>query len=232
LVVDVEVQAEPAVAPTKPMDLAPSLIEDGEAVRLTWQDESDNEDGFRVYRDDVEASIGLVPADTELFVDRSIVCGNTYRYGVVAFNASGASPLAEAPEIALPACAGSDQPPTLILTVVPTQVVASGTFTIVFQALDDVAVRQVVVRGESTGHPELDAGRTFSCSGATCAGSWAVNWTQELGTNVAVTALATDSAGQRSEPARTTIDILPREQPGSGWQPRPQALLWRQILPF
>ena len=97
LAVEVEVQAEPSVPPAVPADLEATLAEDGESVRLTWKDVSDNEDGFRVYRDDIEASIGLVPADAELFIDRSVACGNAYKYGVASFNASGSSSLAEAP---------------------------------------------------------------------------------------------------------------------------------------
>jgi hypothetical protein len=231
LAVEVEVQAEPSVPPAEPANAKATLTGDGEAVRLSWEDVSDNEAGFRVYRDDVEASIGLVPANAELFVDRTVTCGHAYRYGVASFNASGSSSQAAAPEVVMPACAGIDQPPTLILTVIPTQVVASGTFTVVFQAMDDIALRQVVVQGESTGHPELDAGRTFSCSGTTCAGSWVVTWSQQVSTTLILTAMASDSAGQSSEPARTMIAILPGEQPGSGSGPRPQALLWRRIVP-
>ena len=231
LMIEVEAQAEPSVAPAEPANAQAIPAEDGESVRLTWEDVSDNEDGFRVYREDIEASIGLVPANAELFIDRTVTCGNTYQYRVASFNASGSSSLAEGREVTLPACSGSDQRPTLILTVVPTQVVASGTFTVVFQSMDDVAVRQVVVQGEETGLQELDAGRTFRCSGTTCAGSWAVNWTGQVSTTLVLTAVASDSAGQDSELARTTIAVLPAEQPGSGLGPPPRALVWRRIRP-
>jgi hypothetical protein len=108
IVIEVEAQAEASVPPAKPANLAAVLTEDGQAVRLTWEDVSDNEDGFRIYRDDVEASIGLVPADAELFVDRSVACGNVYRYSVASFNAGGSSALAEASEVATPSCGGND----------------------------------------------------------------------------------------------------------------------------
>jgi hypothetical protein len=223
--VSVETEAKPRVPPVGPGNVGVAVTEDGKAVHVTWEDLSDNEDGFRIYREDVEASIGLVPANAELFVDRTVACGHAYSYGVAAFNASGASSLAEAPEVVLPACASNDQPPTLILTVVPTQVVASETFTIVFQAMDDIAVRQVIVQGESTGDPELDAGRTFPCSGTTCTGSWAVSLSQEASTTLILTAVAADSAGQDSEPARTTVVIEPADRPVSGTEPRPGVLL-------
>jgi hypothetical protein len=207
----VESQAQESLAPNTPADLKATVAEDGEAVRLTWQDRSDNEDAFRVHREDVEASIGLAPANAQLFIDNAVTCGNTYRYGVVAFNAVGASPMSEVAEVSLPRCAPTDAPPTLILTVVPTEVLASEPITIVFQANDDMGVTQVTVQGEETGQPELDAGRTFPCSGVICAGSWPVTSTAEFSTTLVLVAVARDSSGQESEPARMTVTVRPRE---------------------
>jgi hypothetical protein len=110
LAIGVEILAEESQPPSAPTNLQATVAEDGESVWLVWEDQSDDEDAFRVYREDVEASIGLVPAGSELFVDEDIVCGNTYRYGVVAFNASGASPLSETAEVALPSCAPTGAP--------------------------------------------------------------------------------------------------------------------------
>ena len=149
---EVEAEAEANLPPDAPSRLQAAVAEDGTAVQLTWLDQSENEDAFRVYRDDVEASIGLVPANAELFVDRTVACGNTYQYRVVAFNAAGASPFDEIAEATLPSCTPADAPPSLVLTVVPTQVVASGTITIAFQATDDLGVAQVLVQGEETGN--------------------------------------------------------------------------------
>ena len=207
----VESEAQESLAPSTPADLKAAVAEDGQAVRLTWQDRSDNEDAFRVYREDVEASIGLAPANARFFMDNAVICGNTYRYGVVAFNAVGASPMSEIAEVNLPRCTPADAPPTLVLTVVPTQVMASEPITIVFQANDDLGVTQVTVKGEATGQPELDAGRTFACNDVICAGSWPVTSTAEVSTTLVLVAVARDSSGQESEPARMTVAVRPRE---------------------
>jgi hypothetical protein len=207
--IEVKVQAEEGRAPNAPANLEATVTEDGQAVRLTWQDQSDNEDAFRIYREDIEASIGLVPADTQLFVDKTVTCGNTYRYELVAFNAVGASPLSEVAEVSLSPCASVDTPPTLTLTVVPTQVVASGTLTVTFLAADDVGVVQVTVWGEDSGNTQLDAGRTFPCSDLVCSASWTVTETAQISTTLIIAAVARDSSGQDSEPARAQVIVHP-----------------------
>jgi hypothetical protein len=100
--------------------------------------------------------------------------------------------------------------PTLSLTVVPTQVVAGGTFTVTVQALDDIALAQVLIRGEDTGDPSLDAGRVFGCGEAACAASWPLSWSGEVSTTLTLVAVARDSSGQESEPARVEVRIRPR----------------------
>jgi hypothetical protein len=186
-------------------------------VRLIWEDRSDNEDAFRIYREDVEASIGLAPANAESFVDEGVVCGNRYRYSLVAFNAAGTSVLSEPAEAVLPACAPADAPPSLSLTVVPTQVTASETFTVAFRANDDQELVQVLIWGEQTGDPILDDGRVFVCAGTTCSGSWPMTFelspeqTGEISTTLAIAAVAWDSLDQESEAARVVVVVLPVE---------------------
>lgn len=209
LTITVQSQVETGVPPAAPADVEAWLTDDGQAVRLTWEDRSDNEDAFRVYRQDMEPSIGLVPANSQLFVDRSATCGRTYRYDVVAFNAAGSSAVVESPPVTTPRCAVRDAPPTLVLTVVPTEVVASGTFTVVVDALDDVALAQVRIRGEGTGDPALDAGRVFFCAEASCTAQLPLTWSGEASATLTLVAVAQDSAGQESEPARVQIRIRP-----------------------
>jgi hypothetical protein len=217
LSIQVEILAKESLPPEAPGNLLAQVSEDGEAVRLAWEDRSDNEDAFRIYREDVEASIGLAPANAESFIDEGVACGNTYRYSLVAFNAAGTSSLSEPAEAILPACAPADAPPSLSLTVVPTQVTASETITIAFQAYDDQRLAQVLIWGEGTGDPILDAGRVFSCTRAICAGRWLVtpvlspSQTIEIGTTLAIMAVARDSLDQESEPARVVVIILPAE---------------------
>lgn len=209
LTVEIKSLVESDQPPAAPAELAARLTEDGQAVRLTWEDRSDNEDAFRVYRQDVEASIGLAPANSQLFVDRSAICGRTYRYAVVAFNAAGSSAATQSAPVSTPRCAVRDMPPSLLFTVVPTEVVASSTFTVVVEALDDVAVAQVLMRGEGTGDAGLDAGRIFACGKDACTATWPLTWTGELSTTLTLVAVARDSAGQESAPARAQIRIRP-----------------------
>ena len=220
LFIKVEANAETNLPPEPPMGLKAAVTEDGTAVRLTWLDQSESENAFRVNRDDMEASIGLAPADAELFVDRTVACGHTYRYRVVAFNAAGASPVGDFAEATLPSCTQNDTPPTLVLTVVPTQVVASGTITVAFQASDDLGLAQVLIQGEGTGNAELDAGWVFGCEDTICAGSRPVTLsltalgitsTAQISATVVIIGFARDSTGQESPPQELQVLILPQE---------------------
>jgi hypothetical protein len=212
LSIEVEAQAEESRPPGTPTDVQAAVTDDGKAIRLTWVDQSNNEDAFRVYREDVEASIGLAPANAELFVDNATTCGNTYRYGVVAFNAAGTSPLSEIAEASLPPCAPGDTPPSVVLTVVPTRAVSSTTpITIVFQAADAQGVARVTILGEETGDAALDTGRTFPCDDVVCTGRWPFTPTVEISTTLSFVAIARDTSGQESEPARFQIIVLPPE---------------------
>ncbi len=63
-------------------------------LSLTWQDNSDNEDGFEIERARLGEGFGLlttVGADAEAYMDASIVPGREYEYRVRAFNAFGYS---------------------------------------------------------------------------------------------------------------------------------------------
>ncbi|RPI57088.1 MAG: hypothetical protein EHM56_03885 [Chloroflexi bacterium] len=210
LQIQVRAEAERSVPPASPAQLEARVVEEGKAIQLSWLDRSDNEDAFRVHRQDVEASVGLVPASAQAFVDRSVACGGTFQYSVVAFNAAGASPPAEAPEITMPACAaGSAALPTLILTVVPSQVVTGEPFALVFQAEDEAGLVRVTIRGQNTGNAEFDEGQTFACEGHRCAASWSLTWDGEAGRTLFFVAEAWDVAGMRSEPARAQVVIRP-----------------------
>lgn len=211
LTVDIEVEAlaEAAEPPAVPGLLRAELADDGHSVILTWQDLSDNEDAFRIYRDDVEASIGLVPADTTVFVDRSVACGNTYRYRVAAFNAAGPSPSYRTPPVVMPACVVADTPPTLTLTAEPSQVVPGTRLQLLFRATDDAGVAQVMIQGEDTGDSELDSGHVFSCARPSCTGNWTLEVTPNLSGTLTFLGLATDTVGQMSEPVHIEVVVLP-----------------------
>jgi hypothetical protein len=218
LSIKVEVEAETNLPPDAPKEVQTTVIEDGAAVQLTWLDRSENEDAFRVYRNDMDASIGLAPTNAEQFVDRTVTCGNTYLYRVLAFNAAGVSAFADAAEVTLPPCTQTDAPPSLVLTVVPTQIVASGTFTVAFQATDDIGLTQVALQGQSTGNEELDAGLLFPCEETICAGSWPVTVslstlgvtpTAEISAMLTIVGIARDSSEQESPPQELQVSLVP-----------------------
>ncbi len=76
--------------PAAPADLAVSR----QRLRaiLSWGDASSNESGFRIYRGVGEAALEQVaelPADSQEWVDDTLVAASTYRYQVSSFNSRG-----------------------------------------------------------------------------------------------------------------------------------------------
>ena len=76
----------------QPPDSPSSLIGEPQSqtvVNLHWIDNSDNEDGFKIYRDgSVVATIGVNSAN---YRDTGLEAGKTYHYIVRAYNAAGES---------------------------------------------------------------------------------------------------------------------------------------------
>lgn len=82
-----KVFAAPAV-PSAPSDLN-LLSNDGQGVRLSWTDNSNNEEGFKVYRKSSSVDwyqIATLEANQSTFTDTSIIAGEVYDYRVLAFN--------------------------------------------------------------------------------------------------------------------------------------------------
>jgi len=75
--------------PARPVQLTyKSSCEDGFAkIRLSWVDASNNEDGFRIYRN--SKMIVELPANTSTVLDAILKGKGKYAYTVVAFNISG-----------------------------------------------------------------------------------------------------------------------------------------------
>ena len=63
------------------------------SIALSWQDNSDNELGFRIFRKELNGGVWVeiaeVAADVNLFVDETAVAGINYAYSVAAFNDAG-----------------------------------------------------------------------------------------------------------------------------------------------
>jgi probable HAF family extracellular repeat protein len=84
----------PPTAPNAPSALAGSLLSSSR-VRLTWTDNSGNEQGFRIQRaqgtQGTFVLLSQVGVNVTTFTDTTAKAGRTYRYRVQAFNAAGAS---------------------------------------------------------------------------------------------------------------------------------------------
>jgi uncharacterized repeat protein (TIGR01451 family) len=84
----------PANLPTAPSDLTVDMTAQT-VITLTWTDNSDNEDGFKIERSLDGSSgwvlVGTVMTDVTTYVDTGLVPGTTYYYRVFAYNADGAS---------------------------------------------------------------------------------------------------------------------------------------------
>ncbi len=78
-------------------------------VFVEWQDNSDNEDGFYIYREAIGEGeepilVGTVGEDEVEFLDTGTSCGEIYHYTVASFNAAGESPATPCWDIVMPLC--------------------------------------------------------------------------------------------------------------------------------
>jgi len=84
------------------------------AVELSWIDAPFNESGYKVYRS-IDGGlnfsvIATVARDAESFIDTDVLEGNTFEYGVSAFNNAGESALSNIVDIIVP-----NTPPTITI---------------------------------------------------------------------------------------------------------------------
>jgi fibronectin type III domain protein/concanavalin A-like lectin/glucanase superfamily protein/thrombospondin type 3 repeat protein len=91
----VECNGPPPPPPAAPSALAASAVS-STRIDLTWQDNANNESGFRVERCQGStctnfAQVVTTSANVTGYQDATLVASTTYRYRVVAYNAGGAS---------------------------------------------------------------------------------------------------------------------------------------------
>jgi len=77
-------------------------------IRLTWDDSSNNEEGFRVYRNGV--TIATLEPNRTSYLDTELAPESSYSYEVSAFNRSGESRLAGSGQVSTPAAALEEPP--------------------------------------------------------------------------------------------------------------------------
>ncbi len=89
-------------------------------ILLNWTCISSAEDGFKIYRKEVSevsyTEIGVVGVDITVYSDESVVCNTTYKYYVVAYNASTSSGASNIVEVTTLYC-GSDKKTSELIRV-------------------------------------------------------------------------------------------------------------------
>ncbi len=79
-------------------------------IKLSWKDWSDNEDGFRIYRNGTE--IATLGPNTTGYLDTGLNPSSSYSYEIAAFNDSGESGLAGTGSVKTPAAEVTEKEPT------------------------------------------------------------------------------------------------------------------------
>lgn len=113
------------VPPSTPSNARAILITTTE-IDLDWTDNSNNEDGFKIFRKNgLAGTFGLVttlPTNSASYKDMGLVPGSAYDYHIQAFNIAGFSGLADLSTVTLPLA-----PSNLLATAGPGQVALSWT---------------------------------------------------------------------------------------------------------
>ena len=81
-------QSPSPAPPNAPYDLTAVAISQS-IVNLQWTDNSDNEEGFRIYRDG--SIVGSVGANSTTYQDTGLEAGEAYQYSVSGYNDAGES---------------------------------------------------------------------------------------------------------------------------------------------
>lgn len=98
------------VRPATPTDLTAQVMSCSQ-INLTWADNSGSEEGYRIYRDDVE--VGQVGADITSYQDNNLSGDSSYTYYVRAYKGSIVSYPSSSVVASTPSCVTPPSAPTL-----------------------------------------------------------------------------------------------------------------------
>ncbi|MGE5614746.1 MAG: fibronectin type III domain-containing protein [Bacillota bacterium] len=80
--------------PAAPSDVVASSLSPTQ-VKITWKDNSDSEDGFKILRKPANGyyftPLAVIKKDTEIYLDNNVQPGMRYEYKIAAYNAVGSS---------------------------------------------------------------------------------------------------------------------------------------------
>ena len=116
----------PPVPPAAPKNLAKVSV-NAAAATISWQDNADNETGFRIERRTAAGTfieIGTVGANVTTFADSSVLTATSYVYRVRAYNNTGASGYSGTLALATPPSPNPPPPPPPQKPEAPTAVSA------------------------------------------------------------------------------------------------------------
>ncbi len=101
------IRVEPPTPPPHPPAAPSGLVAiplSGTQVKLSWNDNSDNETGFRIFREGLPDVVGTVGANVTTFVADNLDCNATYRFLIVAYNDFGQSAASNVAQATTQAC--------------------------------------------------------------------------------------------------------------------------------
>ncbi|MBI4582927.1 MAG: lamin tail domain-containing protein [Planctomycetes bacterium] len=133
--------------PTAPSNLAITVL-GLDSIRLDWDDNSDNEDGFELERRTGAGTfvkVADLPAGSTAHVDGGLSPGTSYSYRLRAVNSFGAS------DYAGPAGIATGYPPPEIAALLPAEGPAAGGTLIVITGKNFAEVNAITVGGEPIG---------------------------------------------------------------------------------
>ena len=73
----------------KPPSTVQIINKTSKQIELAWKDESNNELGYRIYRDGTQ--VAQLPPNTKGYTDYDVKSSTIYTYGIVAYNEQGES---------------------------------------------------------------------------------------------------------------------------------------------